>query len=374
MGITDSTQSASPTKPIEPPVQHSNPESLPVIQLATHAQPEPYPAGFAFAGIVWQKGYSDTRLDISVKKSPIHDLDFVVSLDTTIMGIGQITQFPGVTAFPPEGNVSAVTLMGTDEKGNKVAVPISPTEGNTNGAPSYRVHCKEIFADMVLRLAIASQAINPPNPNGSLPQNLFAPHRDPRTIELKGTYKSGTVSYPINFSQTLSPRVALPIKKTKAEGHVGAGGPTITQQGKNNIAQFGNNNQAQIVSEPLDRTLSDSQKVAIGEAAKDIPPDVTIVIGHPTDREASGYAQKIYGAIDGFHSARVATEISYGNQPTPEGLYVFAHTDDEKVLLSATHFYDVIKRSGIQCEAYQVDWVPSGTMTIRVGTKPPEQQ
>jgi hypothetical protein len=176
--------------------------ATPTVRLDAHVQPGPYPEDFAFAGIVWRKEYSDVRLDISIDKAAIRDLDLVVALDTTIAGIGQITQFPGVTAFPVEGNISAFTLEGTDEKGNKVAIPISPTPGNLSAAPKYRVHCTEIFANTVLRLAIASIALNPPNPDGSLPSQLFALRRDPQSIRLEGSYKSESNSYPVKFSKS----------------------------------------------------------------------------------------------------------------------------------------------------------------------------
>jgi hypothetical protein len=173
------------------------------VQLNAYLQGTPYPEGVAFAGIVWQREYSDVRLDISVKDAPIRGLDFVVSLDTTIMGIGQISQFPGVTAFPLEGNVQPLTLIGKDEKGQEVAIPISPTPGNPVGAPTYRVHCTELYANTVVHLALASRALNPPKPDGSLPDHLFAPARNPRVIEVKGTYESGGARHTIKFEQHL---------------------------------------------------------------------------------------------------------------------------------------------------------------------------
>jgi len=193
----------NPVAPEKKPFAPQNKPS-PTVRLDANIQPEPYPEGFAFAGIIWRKLYSDVRLDISVGQAAIQDLDFVVGMDTTTAGIGQITQFPGVTAFPVEGNISIVALGGTDANGNPVAIPVAPIPGNFNGAPKYRVHCKEIFANTVLRLAIASIALNPPNRDGTLPSQLFAPRREPQSISIEGTYKTDSKSYPIKFSKTFS--------------------------------------------------------------------------------------------------------------------------------------------------------------------------
>jgi hypothetical protein len=171
-------------------------------------------------------------------------------------------------------------------------------------------------------------------------------------------------------------------------------GPTSQQQsGKNNVQtgpitsgpcsnlQIGGSNnqgtidncQATIISAPPDRTLSDSQERAISEIAKDISPEVKVVVEHPSDYESSEYAKTIHDALAEFHLAELTTALSYGGQPPPVGLYVLAHTDDDKVIPYANKLYDAMKKAGIPCEGYQVDWVPSGTLRISVGIKPPSQ-
>jgi hypothetical protein len=178
-------------------------QAAPEVTLDSHLQPPSYPTGFVFAGIVWDEGYSDVRLDISVGKVAIHDLDFLVQVDTTIMGAGQITQFPGCTQFPPSGNLSAFTILGTDGKGKNIAIPAEPTPGNLNAAPTYRVHCDEMFANVTVRFAIATRALNPPKTDGSLPDHLFATRRDPKFIRVDGSYKSAGVMYPLKYSAKL---------------------------------------------------------------------------------------------------------------------------------------------------------------------------
>lgn len=120
-----------------------------------------------------------------------------------------------------------------------------------------------------------------------------------------------------------------------------------------------------------DRTLTVPQAKAIADAAKDIPPDIKIVVEHPTDYESSEYAKTIRDTIVGVHPAELSTALSYGGQPPPVGLFVFAHTNDARVLPYANQFYAAIKNAGIPCGAYQVDFVTAGTLMIRVGVKPP---
>jgi len=123
-------------------------------------------------------------------------------LDTSFAGIGQISQFPEVAAFPADGPPPA-WITGTDSSGNPVTIPIAPTPGVMNVAPTYRVHCSNIFANTVVHLVVASIALNPPE-NGELPREIFAPRRAPKLIAIKGTYetvKGGTVErHPLEFS------------------------------------------------------------------------------------------------------------------------------------------------------------------------------
>ncbi len=142
------------------------------------------------AGVAWRKEYVDVRLDLASGGAVIQNLDFLVGLDTSIAGIGQLSQFPGVTAFPANA-MPASWLQGTDLKGNPVSVPITPIPGAMNTAPVYRVHCSEVFANTIVHLVIASIALNPIE-NGQLPKQLFAPRRPPKTINIKGKYETRT--------------------------------------------------------------------------------------------------------------------------------------------------------------------------------------
>jgi hypothetical protein len=60
----------------------------------------PYPPQAILGGIVWDDKYVDVRLDIGVGAVAIQNLDFEVALDTSIAGIGQISQLADVTSFP----------------------------------------------------------------------------------------------------------------------------------------------------------------------------------------------------------------------------------------------------------------------------------
>jgi hypothetical protein len=181
------------------------PHSAPNVSFKAYLQPgAAYPEGVPFAGIIWQKHYFDARFDIDNGGVSIQNLDFLVSLDTSIGGVGQLSQFPGITAFPAN-EMPAAWIPGTDNNGKSVTIPIEPIPGFIGLAPVYRVHCSDIFANTVVHLVIASVALNPTQ-NGVFPEGytLWAPRRAPKTISVKGTYetvvKGKVESHPVEFS------------------------------------------------------------------------------------------------------------------------------------------------------------------------------
>ena len=160
------------------------------VSASAYLQPEePYAVGVPLAGIVWMKQYVDVRLDIASGSAQIKNLDFLVGLDTSIAGIGQISQFPGVTAFPVD-EPAAAWLQGATASGAPVSIPMLPIPGTMRSAPIYRVHCSEVFSNTTVHFAIASIALNPPTVKGGLPAQLFAPRKPPTTIRVKGSYST----------------------------------------------------------------------------------------------------------------------------------------------------------------------------------------
>ncbi|HZW95771.1 MAG TPA: hypothetical protein VFF64_22680 [Candidatus Eremiobacteraceae bacterium] len=198
----------------------ATPLPKPSVTVMAYLQPAaPYDVQI-LAGIMWQKQYVDVRLDLANGAAAIRNLDFVVRLDTSIAGIGQLSQFPGITAFPAK-SMSPAWLQGTDPQGNAVAVPLTPIPGTMSTAPVYRVHCSELFANTVVHLVIASIAINQPTAQGGMPQQLFAPRRAPKTIQIKGQYtvQDGTSlkSYPLEFSYQFPQQTLEAPKETPKE-------------------------------------------------------------------------------------------------------------------------------------------------------------
>jgi hypothetical protein len=149
---------------------------------------DPYPDNYTFAGILWLKFYTDVRLDIVNGPAEVKDVDFQIKLDTSIAGIGQISQFSGISAFPAQ-DAPQFIVHGKNADGTPVSMPIVPMQGTMRSAPVYRVHCDNLLADTTVHLAIASVAMNPLTPQG-LPETLFAPRRSPKTIQIKGHYSS----------------------------------------------------------------------------------------------------------------------------------------------------------------------------------------
>jgi len=164
-------------------------QSEPSVSLSAYLQPdEAYLEGTLLAGIVWDKKFVDVRLDIANGSIAVQNLDFLVRLDTSIAGMGQISQFPEITAFPAQ-TIPPAWIEGTDSQGNPISIPVTQATGMAAISPVYRVHCAEIFANTVVHFSIASVALNPPE-NGQIAQQLFAPRRPPRVIMVKGKYES----------------------------------------------------------------------------------------------------------------------------------------------------------------------------------------
>jgi hypothetical protein len=178
---------------------------------------------------------------------------------------------------------------------------------------------------------------------------------------------------------TTNKHKTLPATANKDVSSSGENSPPIGSVTQGAGSAFSNNQQGGITAATINmappaRTLSSQQKASIIDAATGVPSDVTIVIEHPTDSEASDYAKIIYDAIVGTHpNTRIGSALSYGGQPPPKGLYILGHTGDNNVLPHVNDFYLIIKDK-IPCEAYQVDWVPTGTLRIGVGVMPPSVQ
>ncbi len=159
---------------------------------------DPYPDNTNVGGVIWHSFYVDVRLDVVNGHTDIGDVDFLVRLDNSIAGIGQISQFPGVTAFPANDTPS-FCLQGTNEAGAPESLPIVPKPGTMQTAPIYRVHCEKMLANTTIHLVVASVALNPPLAPGHLPDSLFAPRRAPKRIQAKGTYVVGGEKYPLEL-------------------------------------------------------------------------------------------------------------------------------------------------------------------------------
>jgi hypothetical protein len=177
--------------PVEPPPEPSLTVDSYIVS------PAPYDEGSVFAGMKWYSNNVDVRLDLSNGPTDIENLDFTVQLDTEIQGMGQITNFPGITMFSDGPHIVQATVL--NKKTNKaVATPFPQVSGLS---PAYRVQCPSVLANTAVRFSIASIAVNPLKVGGQ----LFAPRRLPKTITIKGTYETreglAFVGHTISYSK-----------------------------------------------------------------------------------------------------------------------------------------------------------------------------
>lgn len=190
---------------LSPPVL----DEKPTLEFSAYIQPSdsPYPDGLIIGGIPWKMQYVDVRLDISIGPRDIQNLDLLIGLDTSIANVGQISQFPGITAFPAT-EMPPVWLEGANEKGDSIAIPVTPSPGMARIYTVYRVRGSSLFSNTALRLVIASVSLNPPTAAGGIPQQLFAPRRAPRTIKIEGSFQTSEVdglhNWPVDFMHTFT--------------------------------------------------------------------------------------------------------------------------------------------------------------------------
>lgn len=144
-----------------------------------------YPEGTVIAGIPWNNTYVDVRVRMyNGSGITIRDLDLFIQLDTHIAAIGQITNVPDLFISSFSETVS-VWLEGSDDTNQDVALPVVPVGPIIS--PIYRLYCPRLLFNGEISLVIASIALNPAK-DGFLPQQLFAPRRLPKVINLQGAY------------------------------------------------------------------------------------------------------------------------------------------------------------------------------------------
>ncbi len=156
------------------------------VRITTYiANESPYSDGTLVAGITWRESYFDVRLDLlNATDKPVEDMNLVVQLDTSIAGVAQLTDVPGLTATAVEGNIVPLTV-GND----KETMPIIPMKGpDVHLAPAYRIAVPRLAAGVAAHLLIASVNVNPLEADGRMPEHLFALRRRPIAVKLTGNY------------------------------------------------------------------------------------------------------------------------------------------------------------------------------------------
>ena len=157
-----------------------------------------------FAGIKWQPEFVDVRVNITNGSGiEVQNMDLFVMMDTSIGGIGQATDIPGVSFRMPPQPVQSLRLEGTNAQGNPVTLPMTPSWQMGAIMPSARIYSERLLAHETLELVLASVAMNQTTGTGAalkLPDRLFAPRRDPKTLQVVGTVQTGNVDGAKRFS------------------------------------------------------------------------------------------------------------------------------------------------------------------------------
>lgn len=155
------------------------------ILLGAISDPGNYRPGTNVGGINWQAQYSDLRITLT---NPIgydyRDVDLSIYTDKHAQ-ISQITEIPSVSFFPQ--NTVPFVKLSDDPKGD---FPITPQRGMMQSSQIYRVLIDKLPKHSSVQLVLAIVNLNPPKPDGSLPDQLFAPKSPAKWVVAKGTYKA----------------------------------------------------------------------------------------------------------------------------------------------------------------------------------------
>jgi len=152
-------------------------------------------------------------------------------------------------------------------------------------------------------------------------------------------------------------------------------GHVIQQQGQNNIAQIGNNNQATITT-AVPRRLSSEQKeklILLLSPYKDIPFDGIYTLGQ--DGEAGTYAQDFFQVFKAAGwNVGVMVGLDFGmtiddpNNPIPSGVWIVVSRGEAKSPPEGANIIANAFRSvGIEPKGMTSD-IPSGKIQVLVGT------
>jgi hypothetical protein len=153
----------------------------------------PYQDGYPFAGIVWKPQDVDVRLDLENGSVSIRNLDFRVRFDedTSVAGVGQITQIPNVVAFLADNDIHSIILQGDS---GAVPIKLGPGTGSI-----YRVQCPDIFANTVVQFTIAATGAIRAPADGSLPKQFTFKRKAPTFIRVEGSYEASASQAPKAF-------------------------------------------------------------------------------------------------------------------------------------------------------------------------------
>ena len=120
-----------------------------------------------FAGIRWNFNYVDVRLNVTdTSNIDLYALDLLVSMDTSIAGVGQATDVSSVTFRMPPLPFQSLSANLSDENLKPITLPASPSWQTGAIMPAARVYCEKLLAGETVELVFASVALNPPSGSG----------------------------------------------------------------------------------------------------------------------------------------------------------------------------------------------------------------
>jgi hypothetical protein len=138
-------------------VEYTQRPEMPKPLVFTAFQSLDRPEGDSYAGIIWDARFHDVRLIIENQNNyPVKDIDLTVSVDPNkgdLAGMGQVSDFPGVTFSVPPWPDTSIIIRGKD--GREYRLPSGDIKSGRY-SPTYIMSCITLRANSQLRLVVAA--------------------------------------------------------------------------------------------------------------------------------------------------------------------------------------------------------------------------
>ena len=144
------------------------------LELSASLREGDYPDGYKVGDIVWDKSFSDIRVDIEdMSQEAYSNVDILIRTDISIAKVWIKQNFSNCTAKPFVAATLGSMMIKAPNESHVVTVPNSEDPASILMTPVFKVHCEKIFPKERIELVIAAlvfggQRVKPKWVSGSI--------------------------------------------------------------------------------------------------------------------------------------------------------------------------------------------------------------